>query len=75
MKKLLVVSFFVCLGVMNVFAVENELNPLITAMPSLTISPDGRASGMGDIGVATSTDQNSQHWNAAKYAFINNGNK
>ena len=26
MKKLLVVSFFVCLGVMNVFAVENELD-------------------------------------------------
>lgn len=50
---------------------ENELNPIITAMPSLTISPDGRASGMGDIGVATSPDQNSQHWNAAKYAFLN----
>ena len=71
MKKILVVLLFVCFGLTNVLAVEDELNPLITAMPSLTISPDGRASGLGDIGVATSTDQNSQHWNAAKYAFIN----
>lgn len=45
-------------------------NPVITAMPSLTISPDGHASGMGDIGVATNPDFTSQHWNAAKYAFI-----
>ena len=28
-------------------------NPVMTAMPSLTIAPDGRAAGMGDVGVAT----------------------
>ena len=45
-------------------------NPVVTAMPSLTISPDAHASGMGDLGAATTPDFNSQHWNAAKYAFI-----
>ena len=45
-------------------------NPVITAMPSLTISPDGRSAAMGDVGVATSADLNSQHWNPAKYAFM-----
>ena len=45
-------------------------NPVMTSMPSLTIAPDGRAAGMGDVGVATSADINSQHWNPAKYAFM-----
>ena len=34
-------------------------NPVMTAMPSLTIAPDGRAAGMGDVGVATNADLNS----------------
>ncbi|MFV0291439.1 MAG: type IX secretion system outer membrane channel protein PorV [Mangrovibacterium sp.] len=42
-----------------------------TAVPFLTIAPDSRAAGIGDAGVATSADFFSQHWNAAKYAFIN----
>ena len=45
-------------------------NPVITAMPSLTIAPDAHAAGMGDIGAATNPDLNSQHWNASKYAFM-----
>lgn len=45
-------------------------NPVTTAMPSLIIAPDGRAAGMGDVGVATNADLNSQHWNPAKYAFM-----
>lgn len=45
-------------------------NPVITAMPSLTISPDAHAAGMGDIGAATTPDLNSQHWNPSKYAFM-----
>jgi len=44
-------------------------NVVTTAVPFLTISPDSRAAGMGDVGVGTSADVNSQHWNAAKYAF------
>lgn len=44
-------------------------NTITTGVPFLTIAPDSRAGAMGDVGVATSADANSQHWNAAKYAF------
>ncbi|GHT62347.1 hypothetical protein FACS189451_06460 [Bacteroidia bacterium] len=37
--------------------------------PSLSIVPDARGSGMGDIGAATEPDIYSQFWNPAKYAF------
>ena len=66
MKKILfsILTFSICsLSVM-------ATNPVMTSMPSLTIAPDGRAAGMGDVGVATSADLNSQHWNPAKYAFM-----
>jgi len=43
---------------------------IITAVPFLLISPDARASGMGDVGAASTPDINSQHWNASKLAFI-----
>ncbi|NOY97352.1 MAG: type IX secretion system outer membrane channel protein PorV [Chlorobi bacterium] len=45
-------------------------NVITTAVPFLSITPDSRAGGMGDAGVATTPDINSQHWNPAKYAFI-----
>ncbi len=48
----------------------NTMNPLITAMPSLSIAPDARSAGMGDIGVATDADLNSLHWNPAKFAYM-----
>ncbi len=49
---------------------EPQLNPVITSVPSLGISPDARAAGMGDLGVATSPDTYSQFWNPSKYAFM-----
>ena len=49
---------------------EGSLNPLYTAIPSLSIAPDARAGGMGDIGAATTPDVFSQHWNPSKYAFM-----
>ena len=45
-------------------------NPVITAMPSLSIAPDARAAALGDVGVATEADFNSQYWNPAKYAYM-----
>jgi hypothetical protein len=48
---------------------EDLNNPIISSVPSLTISPDARGAGMGDLGVATSPDVNSQFWNPAKYVF------
>jgi len=47
-----------------------KLNAIQTAVPFLTIAPDSRSGGMGDGGVATSPDVNSQHWNIGKYAFL-----
>lgn len=49
---------------------SGQMNVISTAVPFLTISPDSRAGGMGDVGVATSPDYASQAWNPAKYAFL-----
>jgi len=49
--------------------VNNRLNTITTAVPFLLITPDSRAGGMGDVGVASSPDINSIHWNASKLAF------
>ncbi len=46
---------------------------ITTAVPFLIISPDSRAAGMGDVGVATSPDAASAYWNAGKLAFIDKG--
>ena len=45
-------------------------NYISTAMPIIMVSPDATASGMGDVGVASKPDANSQHWNNAKLAFV-----
>lgn len=53
----------------------NNVNVVTTAVPFLLISPDARAGGMGDAGVASSPDANSIHWNPAKLAFIPDSDK
>jgi len=63
---------------LNIFSViafytysqNSDYNPLFTAAPSLSIAPEARGGGMGDIGAATLPDVYSQHWNPAKYAFM-----
>ena len=45
-------------------------NYISTAMPIIMVSPDATSSGMGDVGVASKPDANSQHWNNAKLAFV-----
>ena len=47
-----------------------ELNTITTSVPFLIIGPDSRSGGMGDVGVASTPDANSMHWNPAKYAFV-----
>ncbi|MCK4745766.1 MAG: PorV/PorQ family protein, partial [Bacteroidales bacterium] len=47
-----------------------QLNAIQTAVPFMTITPDSRAGAMGDVGVATAPDINSQNWNPAKYPFM-----
>jgi len=63
--------------VFNVFAqapsydeLTGGLNTITTAVPFLLISPDSKSGAMGDVGVATSPDANSMHWNPAKLAFV-----
>ena len=46
------------------------LNTITTSVPFLIISPDAKAGGMGDVGVAAVPDAMSMHWNPAKYAFV-----
>jgi len=45
---------------------------ITTGVPFLLITPDARAAGMGELGVATSPDTYAQQWNPAKYAFSEN---
>lgn len=54
---------------MSKFAIAQELSIVTTAVPFLRISPDARAGGMGDVGIATSPDANSSFWNLAKTPF------
>lgn len=54
----------------SLFAVAQENNVITTAVPSLSIAPDSRAGGMGDVGAATTPDVNSQYWNPSKYVFM-----
>ncbi len=72
MKKILIsLAAVLCAVTMRAQAIADDtMNPLITSMPSLSIAPDARAAGMGDIGVATEADFNSQYWNPAKYAYM-----
>ena len=69
MKKVFVTLMSIALMAMPAMA-EEVMNPIITAMPSLSIAPDAHAGGLGDVGAATTPDLNSQHWNPAKYAFM-----
>lgn len=48
---------------------SKTINVVTTAVPFLRVSPDARASGMGDIGVATSPDASANFWNMGKVAF------
>ena len=49
---------------------DPDYNVISTAVPFMIIAPDARSAGMGDLGVSTSPDVYSMHWNPAKYAFI-----
>lgn len=50
----------------------NPINVVTSAVPFLRISPDARAGGMGDVGVATAPDASSAYWNLAKTPFSSN---
>lgn len=67
MKKIFLLGFlFAAAFTANA---ADRMNPIITAVPSLTVNADARAGGMGEAGAATSPDANSQYWNPSKYVF------
>ena len=76
MKKILIMFLSVTLG-FNSFSQDvdyddilgGNLNTITTAVPFLLISPDSKSGAMGDVGVATTPDASSMHWNPAKLAF------
>ena len=49
---------------------EQRLNVVQSAVPFLMVSPDACSGSIGDAGVSSTPDENSMHWNPAKYAFI-----
>ena len=69
MKKI-VVNIFLIFNLLNLYSKDRRV--ITTAVPFLMISADARASGLGEQGVATSPDAFSQHWNPAKYVFLDN---
>jgi hypothetical protein len=75
MNKLIRLLFIVTLTIfiserVMAQATTSGANTITTAVPFLTITPDSRAGGMGDAGVGLTPDVSSQHWNPAKYVFM-----
>lgn len=77
MRKFLLSIMVLCASFVSVLAQENYkdaktnygyMNPIVSGVPSMSISPDAVAGGMGDVGVATNSDMNAQYWNSSKYA-------
>lgn len=68
-KKQVVAILLLVLVALPVMAQKDQFNPIYTGVTSLSIAPDARAGALGDVGVATEPDANSQYWNPAKYPF------
>ena len=63
-------SILILIFFFNISLYSQDRRVITTAVPFLMISADARASGLGEQGVATSPDAFSQHWNPAKYVFL-----
>ena len=68
-KERLIFALVCVMLALTAYAQKEQFNPVNTGVTSLSIAPDARAGAMGDIGVATDPDVNSQYWNPAKYPF------
>lgn len=67
MKKIILTT--IALVLLSQVQIQAQNNVITTATPFLLIAPDARSGAIGDMGVATSPDAYSQHYNASKYAF------
>jgi hypothetical protein len=70
-RRLIIIGIALFVAV-NLTRAQSDYRPVYSTIPYLTITPDSRGGAMGDLGVATSPDVNSQNWNPAKYAQIKN---
>ncbi|MBQ8695494.1 MAG: type IX secretion system outer membrane channel protein PorV [Bacteroidaceae bacterium] len=68
-KNRILVMLMAAVLAIPLFAQKDQFNPIYTGVTSLSIAPDARAGSLGDVGVATEADVNSQYWNPAKYPF------
>jgi hypothetical protein len=72
MKRLILrlTAFILFFPIVNSLKAQTDpINVITTAVPFLRISPDARAGGMGDLGIATSPDAASGFYNLAKTPF------
>lgn len=67
-SKLAASLLFLC-GMVPAARSQQPINVVTTAVPFLRISPDARAGGMGELGLATSPDASANFWNMGKVAF------
>ncbi len=72
MKRIAIIATIALLAIVTTQAQETGQNKnyISTGMPILLIAPDAVSSGMGDVGVASTPDLYSAHWNNAKLAFV-----
>ena len=71
-KNLPLIAIFCLLAGLTQAQTTDPVNIVTTAVPFLRISPDARAGGMGDCGIAVSPDANAGFWNLAKTTFAKN---
>lgn len=69
MKRIIILAIAVLTIAPQAMQAQQDQRVITTALPFLRIAGDARAAGLGDQGVATSSDAWSQQWNPAKYAF------
>lgn len=68
--KAIILSSFFAIAACTATIAQNDYNPIPASVQMLNLAPEARGTAMGDAGVATTPDVNSQHWNPAKYAFM-----
>ena len=69
LKQSIRLLLMLLLGSLQLHAQTDSINVVTTAVPMLRISPDARAGGMGDLGIATTADASASFWNQAKIPF------
>lgn len=69
--KIILLGMILPLGAFAQTSVDGSEGPLLKtpAVSFLTVAPDARSAGMGDVGAATSPDTYGMYWNPGKLAF------